>query len=110
MIDKDGNDIYIHNVTTAKSETDYLEKRGVWKCRHYSVSTRSKTFEMKDFESRTIDVTYFGEDYNETFSNLMLHVSMILKSMNNDVFSLKEDIKVNVDNTNNQDPETTPEA
>ena len=40
----------------------------------------------------------------------MLHVSLLLKSMDNDIFSLKEDIKVNVDNTNDQDSETTPEA
>lgn len=108
MKDKTGEEIFVHNMTTAKSESTY--SKGVWKCRHTSVSVRSRTFNMKDFETRKIDVTYTGEDFNETFAGLMLHVSMILKSMvNNDIFSLKEDVKVNVDNTNKEGTETKTE-
>ncbi len=54
----DNGDMLVHSLTTAKSQTTYLESSDTWKVSHITESVKSKTFEVKDFEARKISITY----------------------------------------------------
>ena len=104
---KDENqESWVHSLTTAKSQSTYREATDSWKIAQTPESVRSKTFEVKDFETRRIKITYTGKDFEETFSEILLHFSLVIESVKGDIFSLPEDVIVDVNNLLKNEDET----